>query len=236
MSRVLVAAIVAAVVGTYLAGCRSDTSTNEDTVSGRDCSAEPLAPVNVFPASQDPPLNQSFEAIAVAIGAVSDLGFQSITFETTEGDSVAITFGELPRDLPLEEGRTYTVRLDYRPGFPSSCGIIIGDESGLLFAGASDQRIGGSVLSEGVPGFELELLELECASRPTGDCYEALRNLALRVTHENEQTVIPHGEYTQAGPYEVTCHVAQDVDYSDACADAGLHRVSYSIVRLDPSR
>ena len=77
---------------------------------------------------------------------------------------------------------------------------------------------------------------MECATRPTGDCYEALRNLALRFVHESEQGVISHGEYARTGQYEVICHVAQDVEYSDACADAGMHRVSYSIVRVDPSQ
>ena len=74
----------------------------------------------------------------VAIGAVSDVGFQSIAFATSDGDSVVVTFGELPRGLPFDEGRLCSVQLDYRPGFPSSCGIIVEDELGLLFAGASD--------------------------------------------------------------------------------------------------
>src|SRR5262249_29454383 len=102
---------------------------------------------------------------------------------------------------------------------------------GLLFAGASDQRLGDHVLKDGVPDFALELRPPDCPARPAGACYESITNRPLRVSHGGRPADLLPRQSGRVGPYRVTCLVAQAVVYRSGCADAGLPAVSYLIVR-----
>jgi len=102
----------------------------------------------------------------------------------------------------------------------------------LVFAAASDYGAGSRVLKDGVPGFGLELVEAGCPNRTESACFESVRSQRLRVTHEGATKLLSPGETATMGGYEITCITAQEVVYSNKCADAALFTVSYSIRRV----
>ncbi len=106
------------------------------------------------------------------------------------------------------------------------------DGETLVFAGASDQGIGSHVLAGGIPGFDFELLAPTCASRAEGNCFDAVFNRPLRVSHGGEHVELFQGGSAQLAGYEVQCRIAQQVTYSGRCADFAVHAVSYTIARL----
>ena len=135
--------------------------------------------------------------------------------------------------LPLREGASYEFQVDYVGGAPAASGLLIRDGAGLLFAGASDQRLGSHVLKEGVPPFTLALLPPACSSRRRDTCFDAITNVPLQVRSESVSVELHNGESARLGSYRVTCLTAQAVAYSGRCADAGLPAVSYIILRAE---
>jgi hypothetical protein len=135
--------------------------------------------------------------------------------------------------LPVKEGDAYDFQVDYVGGAPAASGLLIRDRRGLVFAGATDQRLGDHVLKEGVPDFALELRPPACPSRPAGTCYESVTSRPLRLTHGGRPADLLQGQSARLGPFRVTCLTAQSVVYRSGCADAGLPAVSYLIARLD---
>jgi hypothetical protein len=127
---------------------------------------------------------------------------------------------------------TYAFRLDYVGGEPDAAAIVIEDEEGLVYAGATDQRPGAAVLRDGLPGWKISLEPAACGSRMSSECYDAVRNLGLVIEHEGRRVVLFNGESVTIGRYRVDCLLAQQVTYNASCADAGLPGVSYVISRL----
>jgi hypothetical protein len=133
--------------------------------------------------------------------------------------------------LPLNEGASYEFQVDYVGGAPAVSGLLIHDGTGLLFAGASDQKIGAHVLKEGVPSFTIALLPPDCSSRGSDTCYDAITNVPLQVRAQGASVELHNGESGNLGSYRVTCLAAQAVAYNSRCADAGVPAVSYVIAR-----
>jgi len=78
--------------------------------------------------------------------------------------------------LPIAEGRSYEIQVDFFGGAPPASAIVLRDSTGLLFAAATDQSIGGHVLRNGLPEFRLELVESDCPSRASDRCYDSIAN------------------------------------------------------------
>jgi len=168
----------------------------------------------------------------VEIEAPNDLGFRHYLVEDISGARQQLTYGAPTDPPPLERGRTYELQVDYIPGMPSPNGILVHDDDGLLFAAASDYGPGDRVLREGVPGFRIKLMPLDCPNRSRHKCYESIVNIRLSVEHEGETIELSQGQSARLGAFFVVCLLAQDVAYSDACADAGMFRVSFTITRV----
>lgn len=173
-----------------------------------------------------------FSGNIVAIEAPGDQGFLHYLIDDLSGVRQQLTYGG-PVDLPhFEQGRTYELQVEYVPGMPSPNGILIHDDKGLFFAAASDYGPGDRVLQEGVPGFRIKLMSSDCPNRSRHRCYESIVNNRLSVEHAGETAELFQGQSARLGAYRVVCLLAQDVVYSDACADAGLFRVAYTITRV----
>lgn len=135
--------------------------------------------------------------------------------------------------LPVREGAAYDLRVEFVPGEPSPCALLLSDAEGLLLAAASDLDLGERVMKSGVPGFTLRLQPTECPSRPPGTCYQSRVNAVLEVTHEGRTIRLHQGESGRLGRYRVTCLIAERVAYKRGCADAGVFQVSYTIRRQE---
>jgi len=164
--------------------------------------------------------------------APDDMGLRHYLIEDVSGARQQLTYGAPTDPPPLEQGRTYELQVDYIPGMPSPNGILVRDDMGLLFAAASDYGPGDRVLQQGVPGFRINLVSSDCPNRSRHKCYESIVNIRLSVEFAGETAVLFQGQSARLGPYRVVCFLAQDVAYSDACADAGLFRVAYTITRV----
>lgn len=204
------------------------------------CDAEPSGSFRVFLDSAElmPPVyTVRFSAAVLEQLEADDLGLRRLRL-TPDADGVERTLAyELPGgSLPVRVGEHYDFQVDQAAGFPSASGILIRDARGLLFAAASDQRVGARVLSRGVPGFEVDVVEGGCESRRSDRCYESVRNERLRVRHAGESVELYHGREAMLGEYRVLSLTAQVVRYREDCADAGLVAVSYALVRENPER
>jgi hypothetical protein len=164
--------------------------------------------------------------------APDDLGFRHYVIEDVSGARHQLTYGAPTDPPPLGQGQTYGLQVEYIPGMPSPNGILVHDDKGLLFAAASDHGPGDKVFVGGVPGFRLSLEASKCPNRSRHKCYESIVNIRLSVEHADETVVLFQGQSARLGSYLVACLLAQDVRYSDACADAGMFRIAYTITRV----
>jgi hypothetical protein len=132
---------------------------------------------------------------------------------------------------PFVTGRRYEILVEYIGGAPAASGLVVADSLGLVLAGASDQGIGAHVL-KGLPsGWEMALGPTDCKSRARSRCYKSITNAALEVNHEGRGVSLWNGQSLLLDGYRVVCLTAQRVEYEGGCADAGLHAVSWVILR-----
>jgi hypothetical protein len=209
------------------------TSTTTDGALLEPCARAPLQGVLVFLNAAPESVSSHFAATVAEVSGPGDLGLRQ--FVLRDG---AVPLGRLSvragNDAPpMRSGSSYRFQVDQSGEVPKTGGLLVWDDAGFLFAAASDLGIGAGVLREGIPGFELELAPAACASRPTGDCFDSIINLELRVRHAGAAATLYHGDVARLGRYEVRCLIAQKAVSNARCADAAPHGVSYTITRLD---
>lgn len=198
-----------------------------------DCAAEPLGELVAFSASALAPPTAEVEGTLTEYTPAGD-GYSRLVVRQDSGglDTLRVS---VPDDfLKLEIGHAYAFRVEHVGGRPPASALVISDQDGLVFAGATDGTIGGHVLKDGLPGFTFELVDGGCESRDRSPCYEAIINRRLDVRGEDNETLsLFNGDSGRIGTFQVTCLTAQHVDYSSQCADAGLPAVSWIVARLD---
>lgn len=201
---------------------------------GERCEAVPPGPVVVFERVPQDAGTRTFRASLAQVVPPPDSGLTDLIFEEPDGERRRVAFASPAGLPPIPEDTVCSFRLDYVGGEPDAAAIVIEDERGLVYAAATDQRPGAAVLKDGLPGWTIALAPAECGSRSSGPCHEAIRNLGLAFEHDGQRVVLFHGESATVGGFRVHCLIAQEVDYSAACADAGLPGVSWAIERPAP--
>ncbi len=203
------------------------------------CTAEPVGAITAYTLALSPSTHLDVEGPVVSLSPVDENGLQELVIRdagTSGLDTLRYGIREHPDRvvaLPVTPGRSYRVVLDHVGGSPEASGILIEDDKGVLFAAASDRGPGELALTTGIPGFSLALEPTDCVSRSTGECFTFIKNMRLRVTHAEASVSLLHGEEAILADYRVVCLTAQDVEYTNACADAGLIHLSYVIARAD---
>jgi hypothetical protein len=214
----------------FTAACANGAGEGEGR---RECLAEPLGAVVAFLEEPAPPLSARFTGTFVASRADAEPDAYRYVIRDTTGKDRRLTYRAPGGPLPLQEGASYEFQVDYVGGAPPASGLLIRDGAGLLFAGASDQRLGMHALKEGLPLFTLALLPPTCSGRRTDTCFDAIINVPLRIRSADLTAELHNGESARLGPFRVTCLTAQAVTYSGRCADAGLPAISYIILRAE---
>src|SRR5258706_4496208 len=231
---IALAGVMTAIVA-FTVGCNEPASPRQQaqprSSAAEPCSAEPLAPFDCAPEGALSETSQRFSGTLTAIEAPDDMGRRFFVVRDPAGAVHRLALQPADLELPLAVGHVYDFEVDRVGGMPPASGLIVRDGDGVVFAGASDQGIGGHVLTGGVPGIGLELLAPTCPSRAAGECFESVFNRALKVTRGGESVELHQGESAQLGGYEVHCRIAQQVKYSARCADFAVHAVSYTIAR-----
>jgi hypothetical protein len=198
-----------------------------------DCAAEPLGELVAFSASAQAPPLVEVDGTLTEYSPAGD-GYSRLVVQPVSGppDTLRVS---VPDDLlRLEIGQAYAFRVEHVGGRPPASGLVISDQEGLVFAGATDGTIGGHVLKDGLPGFEFELVDGGCESRDRSTCFDAIVNRRLDVRGGANETVsLFNGDSGRIGTFQVTCLTAQHVDYSSQCADAGLPAVSWVVARVN---
>jgi hypothetical protein len=179
-----------------------------------------------------PPLSARFAGTLVSRADLEPDVYRYVIRDATGGER-RLVYRAPGGPLPLDEGRSYEFQVDYVGGAPAASGLLVRDAAGLVFAGASDQRLGSHVLKDGISPFTLAVLPPSCSSRRSDTCFDAITNVPLQVRTEGASVELHNGESARLGPYRVTCLTAQAVAYSSRCADAGLPAVSYVIARAE---
>ena len=216
-------------------GCQSGSEKDRSNTApgthsqNSGCRTEALPAFEAFVQGESNSL-QRFPGRITAISSVLESRFQDVSISDLEKTAVIRLTG-IADGLPFDVGSEVKVHLEYAPGFPSDTGFVVEDGHGLLFAGVSDQSVGGRVLVDGIDGFRVKLVESDCGNRATSSCYDSIVNLQLSVSFGGQEARLFPGESARLGGYEVHCRIAQVIEYSSRCADAGLHGVSYTIRR-----
>jgi hypothetical protein len=203
------------------------------------CKVEPTGSIVTYVVSHPELMHYHATVRVLSVSSFDSTGMQTLVVRDTTTAAVdTLVYGAPPSTkvppVPLRIGDLVTVTLDHVGGWPTVQGILITDGIGVLFAAASDDRPGGHVLKDGLPGFTLELLPPTCDSRPHNDCYDSIRNAPFRVTHGSDSVTVYHGESADIDPWVVHCFTAQAVEYNSNCADAGLIGLSYAVARRVP--
>lgn len=195
------------------------------------CETPPRAPMVVFERVPQDAGTRAFRASLERVVPPPDSGLSDLILAEPGGEVRRVAFSSPAGVPPLADGTIYAFRLDYVGGEPDAAAIVIEDDEGLVYAAATDQRPGAAVLRDGLAGWTISLLPAECASRLRSECFDAVRNAGLAFEHDGQRQVLFHGESADLGRYRVDCLVAQEVDYSASCADAGVPGISWAIAR-----
>jgi hypothetical protein len=222
----------AATLAIALALALTTAACGSDSATGPACKAEPTGSILAFFQTPGEGGSRSVRATVLETRNL-DGGVLQVMLRDSSGVADSLRFRAPDISLPLEPGETYDIQVDFYGGFPSASGVLVRDARGLLFAAATDQAIGGHVLKNGVTGFSLEIVDSGCRPRQRGQCWRSITNTILRVVHEGETRDLFHGDSATLGSFRVTCLTAQDVVYTDECADAGLVGISYAIARVE---
>jgi hypothetical protein len=217
---------------TALFACAA-ASIDSEGEDGRACEAEPLGHLTAFLEEPAPPLSARLTGTVVTSSPGPAPDEYRYVIRDAAGSERRLTYRAPGGPLPVKVGTAYEFQVDHVGGAPPASGLLIQDRSGLVFAGATDQRLGSHVLKDGLPDLALSPMPPACPSRPTGTCFEAIRNQPLRATYSGRSVDLVHGQSARLGPYRITCLTAQSVTYRPSCADAGLPAVSYLVVRVD---
>jgi hypothetical protein len=240
-----VAAVACLAVPLALAACgraggapASSSNSAGSATAAIDCAAEPRTPVTAFLEGEHERVVH-LEGVRFA-GPPEGRDFPVYPLTSRDGRSHRLTVENLR--LPAGGG-PYDLTVEYVMGMPSPSALVLMDTAGLVFAAASDhaprargaveRAVGANVLRDGLPAWTLRLVDAGCRSRPVGKCYAARVNLALEVTHAGTTHSLGNGQSVDLDGYRVTCHAAERVEYTSACADAGVLGVSWSISRED---
>jgi hypothetical protein len=221
-------------IALVLLAAQTDTCTSTGP-SVDPCRAEPQPHFVAVIENQPGPDYRRHEAgVAFRRAARLDGGFIRLVFGLSNGDSIALRIRSPLNEWPLVAAGLYDVTVEFAGGSPSLSGLVIADADGVIAAGASDQRPGGRIFVGGgpLPNLALTLAPSGCAGRPAGDCYRSLVNQRLRVTHGEDALEMAHGESATIGGFRVTALAAQEVEYSNRCADAGLVAFSWFASRV----
>jgi hypothetical protein len=220
----------------WVTGCNEPASPRAGAalraVAAQPCTAEPLAPFDCAQEGGQAVGTLHFSGVVTGTEGTDEFGRLHFEVKEPSGAVHRLAFQAAGQPVPVEVGSSYEFELDRVGGMPTASGLIVRDQQGLVFAGASDQDIGSHVLEAGVPGFGLELLASSCPSRGEGDCFDAVFNRPLQVSFGGGTVTLHQGESAQLGGYEVRCLIAQQVKYRASCADFALYAVSYTIGRL----
>jgi hypothetical protein len=205
-------------------------SADSDGENG-DCRAEPSGHMVAFLEGDAAPPSVRLEGTVVSFSAGPAADSYRYLIRDPAGVERRLAYRAPGGPLPIREGAAYEFVVEHVGGAPPASGLVIRDRAGLVFAAATDQRLGSHVLKDGLPDLELALLPPRCGSRPAGTCYEAILNQPLRATHSGRSVELLHGQSARLGPYRIDCLTAQAVTYRSQCADAGLPAVSYLVRR-----
>jgi hypothetical protein len=218
------------VAATLLSACAAPVDTHGQDASG--CRAAPSGQMTAFLEEDAPPVSAHLAGTVVHLSAAGKDSYR-YGIRDASGAERRLAYRAPRGPLPVKEGGAYDIQVDYVGGAPAASGLLVRDAAGLVFAGATDTRLGAHVLRDGLPDLTLALVASACASRRATDCYESITNQILRVTHGGRSVDLMNGQSARVGPYQVTCLAAQAVGYRERCADAGLPAVSYLVVRVE---
>jgi hypothetical protein len=214
-----------------LVACAASLDT--DGKDARDCRAEPLGQMTAFLEEDAAPFTVRLTGTVVATSAGPAKDAYRYVIRDVGGAERRLAYRAPGGPLPVKEGSAYDFQVDYVGGAPAASGLLIRDRTGLVFAGATDTRLGSHVLKEGLSDLALALVASGCSSRQATECYESITNQVLRVTLSGRTADLSNGQSAHLGPYRITCLTAQAVSYRARCADAGLPAVSYLVSRTE---
>jgi hypothetical protein len=199
----------------------------------RACLAEPVGYMVAFLEEDAPPLSVRLRGTVVAFSSGPSPDAYRYVIRDAAGAERRLAYRAPGGPLPIKERVSYDFQVDYVGGAPAASGMLIRDGSGLVFAGATDQRLGAHVLKDGLPDLVLALLPGACRSRSSSTCYESITNQVLRASHSGRTVELRHGQSARLNGYQIRCLTAQAVTYRRGCADAGLPAVSYLVSRVE---
>lgn len=198
-------------------------------VSSNRCEAQPAGTFNAFMEGSES--SAALDATVIGVTLLEGTARHRYLLRDGSGAVRNLTVmgaHTLPR---IEEGKPYTVRVDYVGGSPAASGMIVRDKNGLLFAALTDTGIASHVLKEGVPDFEIAMKPPECPGRSHGSCLESAVNLPVEFRSAGSAVTLYHGGSAILGGYTVSVLTAQSVKYSKRCQDGGMSGISFTIVR-----
>jgi hypothetical protein len=196
------------------------------------CAAEPSGQMVAFLEEDSPPPSLRLTGTVVSFSTTAPDAYRYVIRDSS-GAERRLAYRAPGGPLPVRQGSTYDFQVDYVGGAPAASGLLVRDPSGLVFAGATDTRLGSHVLKDGLPDLAIELIPSGCASRRSDRCYETITNQRLRATHSGRSVELMHGQSERVAAYRISALTAQAVTYRQGCADAGLPAVSYLVSRVD---
>ena len=137
------------------------------------------------------------------------------------------------------KGTDYDVAVEVHHGFPSTFGLLIKDQDGVVFQGVTDWDVGKQISIEKYSPIKVrEVTLLADHFKEPEMCYERITNTEVTFATENASLSLHQGDSGELGSYLITLGVGRSIEYPDDgdCLDAGMNGISYTIRRFSPSR
>ncbi len=145
-------------------------------------------------------------------------------------------------NIKLIPEENYRLIYQYIPGWPTVYGLIIIQDTEIIFAGITEPSVNGQIKIDDsffpilYPPIKIEQVKLlNDHYIEGGDFYERITNSEVTFSLNEKTGTLHQGESITLDNYKIHLSVARETKYKPGVFDAALNGLSYTISRIDGS-
>lgn len=156
-------------------------------------------------------------------------------YDETYNDSLSILLTGFSDSIPFLKDSTYQIQCMLNPGWPTTSGIIIKQESDLIFQGITDWGINKTISLIDSTDLKVKIhkrLTNEIAY--TSGCNNKIIPLEINFSLGLSNSYLKQNGSTNIKGYKLRLGVAREIEYSGNCLDDGINGISFTLVNTVP--
>lgn len=137
-------------------------------------------------------------------------------------------------NINMIPGEQYKIDYQIHPGWPSTYRLIIYTDDTVIFIGISDWSVNNNYyLTETMPIIieQTKILTNHYHEGGKGDFWIRKTNTEIKFTLDTDSINLHQGQSMALGDYDITLHIAREIEYKPNWYDVGQNGISYVIVK-----